>query len=360
MTFKWNLVAKNLMPHDQLQRKMRQKIARLEQHLRKFPMDAPRLSVRIERLSKRQKFKVALALRSSSNTVRSAKLASDPVVALDEAIKTLLRELQSLTAEPRHDKTRNRKRRSTPEKPKAGLTSPSILPRTPAAAPTSDAVAEALRFHYPRLIEHVRRRLERDEAGREIPEGAIDAASVVDEVARHALDNPGGLPPGHGYRVWFYRLALLDLRRRYQFFRKAARESVSLQDAAWSKDDAESVQGFDSEQPLKIIAEQSEPFIAGGRAVLADTHALSPEEELEHKDFIEYLQRVATGWPQAERDVFELHFLEGFTADEVAMIEGLSVGQTDAIIGAVHGRIRDLMMTAAVSTSTGGRRVGAG
>ena len=40
MTLKWNLIAKNLTPHEQLQRKMRQKIAKLEQHLRRFPTGA--------------------------------------------------------------------------------------------------------------------------------------------------------------------------------------------------------------------------------------------------------------------------------------------------------------------------------
>ena len=81
--------------------------------------------------------------------------------------------------------------------------------------------------------------------------------------------------------------------------------------------------------------------------VLADQYGLSPEEELEHKDFIEYLQRIAAGWPKVERDVFELHFLEGFAADEVAMIENLTPEETAGTIGVVQLRVRQLMRAAA-------------
>jgi DNA-directed RNA polymerase specialized sigma24 family protein len=48
-----------------------------------------------------------------------------------------------------------------------------------------------------------------------------------------------------------------------------------------------------------------------------------------------------------ERDVFELHFLEGFGADEVATIENLTPEVTAGTIGVVQQRVRQLMKSAA-------------
>jgi DNA-directed RNA polymerase specialized sigma24 family protein len=204
----------------------------------------------------------------------------------------------------------------------------------------------------------VRRRLTRDELAGEISPGAIDAASVVDEVAGHALAHPGTRPAHHGFRVWFCRLALWDLRRRYRILREAQRDSVSLDGTKWDAADEEAVHGIETEQPVKMISDQLEPPQLAGKPVMADQYGLSPEEELEHKDFIEYLQRISAGWPKVERDVFELHFLEGFGAEEVAVIENLTPEATAGTIGVVQQRIRQLMK-AAVGFSAEQSRVAA-
>lgn len=352
MTLKWNLVAKHLKPHDQWQQKMRQKIAKLEQHLVKFPPDAVHLHVQVERVPKRGEFTVALTLTLPSNTLRSAKTATDPVAALDAAVKALLRELAALKADLRHETSWQRppRRAEAPAvKPARVAVAPAMkpAPARASAASLEEEVSAALTRENGALLELVRRRLNRDELAGEISRGAIDAASVVDEVAHHALAHPGTRPARHGLRVWFYRLALWDLRRRYRLLRAAERDSVSLDGTKWEPADEETVHGFEVEQPVKMLAEQLEPAAMVSSPVLADQYGLSPEQELEHKDFIEYLQRIAAGWPKVERDVFELHFLEGFAADEVAMIENLTPEETAGTIGVVQLRVRQLMRAAA-------------
>jgi ribosome-associated translation inhibitor RaiA len=103
MRLKWNLVTKGMRPHAQLQTKLQQKITKLETHLEHFPPDAVHLQVSLERHPKRPWFATALTLRLPSNTLQSKKSGPDPLPALDQAIKALLREVATLKSALRHE-----------------------------------------------------------------------------------------------------------------------------------------------------------------------------------------------------------------------------------------------------------------
>jgi ribosome-associated translation inhibitor RaiA len=104
MKLKWSLVTKGLRPHAQLQSKLEQKIAKLETHLEHFPPDAVHLQVNLERHPKREWFAAALTLRLPSTVLQSKKSGADPVPALDNAIKALLREVAVLKAALRRER----------------------------------------------------------------------------------------------------------------------------------------------------------------------------------------------------------------------------------------------------------------
>jgi len=72
MTLKWTLVTKRMRPHGQLQKKLQEKISKLETHLEHFPSDAE-------------------------------KQGPDPVPALDLAVKALLREIAVLKSALRRE-----------------------------------------------------------------------------------------------------------------------------------------------------------------------------------------------------------------------------------------------------------------
>jgi ribosome-associated translation inhibitor RaiA len=103
MTLKWNLVAKGMRPHAQLQTKLEQKVTKLETHLRHFPSDAVHLLVNLERHPKRDWFDAALTLRLPSNILQSEKSGPDPVLVLDQAVKALLREVAGLKSALRRE-----------------------------------------------------------------------------------------------------------------------------------------------------------------------------------------------------------------------------------------------------------------
>jgi ribosome-associated translation inhibitor RaiA len=103
MKLKWSLVTKGMRPHAQLQTKLEQKIAKLENHLAHFPSDAVHLQVNLERHPKRAWFATALTLNLPSNTLESKKSGPDPVPVLDRAIKALLREVSVLKSALRRE-----------------------------------------------------------------------------------------------------------------------------------------------------------------------------------------------------------------------------------------------------------------
>ena len=109
--FPWNLVTKNLHGHELLRKKLHQKITKLEKHLKHFPAHTVHLHIALERNPKKEYYTAALTLRVPSNIPRGEKSAPDVIKAFDDAVKALLRELESLKADLRRDTFWKRKGR---------------------------------------------------------------------------------------------------------------------------------------------------------------------------------------------------------------------------------------------------------
>jgi ribosomal subunit interface protein len=103
MILKWNLTTKGMRPRAQLQDKLSDKVAKLESHLEHFPSDAVHLHVNIERNPKKPLFIAALTLRLPSNILQSEKEGTDPIPAVDKAVKALLREVAVLKSDLRRE-----------------------------------------------------------------------------------------------------------------------------------------------------------------------------------------------------------------------------------------------------------------
>src|SRR4051794_32307584 len=103
MTLNWTLVTKRIRPHRQLQKKLQEKIAKLEKHLEHFPEDASHLSVVLEHNPKKSLFISSLTLRLPSNTLRAEKYGVAPITSFDQAVKALLREIAGLKCALRHE-----------------------------------------------------------------------------------------------------------------------------------------------------------------------------------------------------------------------------------------------------------------
>lgn len=347
MTLAWNIVTKHIRPHAQLQDKIREKISKLEQHLQHFPPDAVHLLISLERHPKTERFTAALTLRVPSNILHSEKEAKDdPVPAFDKAIKALLRELEDFKAELRHEEGWRRKGR------RVGLhvMKPLRFTETPhPTGPTSlaDILAEMIKRYHGRLLYHVERQLQRDQNDGEIPRDSIKAEAVVDEVVRQALSAPGKKPDDISYRMWLYSLVRRELKRRYRELRMDGARNVSLEEMTPLADINDADQDYGAQQPPEIMEVRLEPPLASWGDLLVDTSHLSPDAVAAEHDLIDFLHQATVDWPEKERAVFDLHFLEGFDVDEVALLEGLRPPQAAEMIAAVQSRLRTILFQAA-------------
>jgi ribosomal subunit interface protein len=301
MKLTWNIVTENMTWPKPLEKKLRQKITKLEQHLKHFPPDAVHLLISMERSRKKPLYTAALTLRVPHNILRAAKGARDPLPAFDNAVKTLLRELELFKAKLRHHEPWKRKaRRKRLHEAKAAPFSAAPMARGTGPQNLRDVVAKLLEKEYVPLLHHVQQLIRDRVLLGELPPGAVEARAVVDETARQALAAPADKPDDRSYRVWLYDLARHELQHRLAAWREESREKLPV-----------------------------EPTIE-----------TTPDAEVARKDWLEYLQHAAKKWPADERAVFELYFLEGFEPDEVAMLLKRSPREVETLIGAVQTRLR--------------------
>jgi ribosomal subunit interface protein len=307
MNITWNIVTENMTWSKSLEEKLRQKINKLETHLQHYPPDAVHLQILLERSAKKPWHTAALTLRLPHNILQSKKAARDIVPAFDVAVRVMLRELETAKSKlRREDKWKRKDRRR--QLHAAKITSFAAEPMAGGSGPQNlrDVVAELLEREDKPLLRHVRRLLRYRELRGELPLGAIDPREVIDEVVRQALAAPSDKPDRESYRVWLYDLVRHEVQNRIRAWCAEAREKVSIE------------------------SETTEP----------DPHTSPPDAEAARKDWLEHLQVVAQRWPEGERSVFELYFLEGFEPDEVAMLLKRPQQEIDMLIGAVQTRLR--------------------
>jgi len=174
----WNLVTKNLHGHELLREKLREKIHKLETHLQHFPPGAVHLQIVLERHSKKPVHSAALALRVPSNVLHTKKTATEVIKAFDDAVKALLRILESLKGELRREHLWKRKQRREQLRD-LKATGFATEPQAEGAGPQKfeDVFREFVQQHYSRLSRHARRHIRHDELTAEVPRGALDAVT---------------------------------------------------------------------------------------------------------------------------------------------------------------------------------------
>lgn len=353
MNLTWNLVSKHVYPHEQLQNKFREKITKLERHLQHFPPEAVHLHISLERQLKRPLFTAGLTLRLPSNILRSAKSAGDPVPAFDAAVKTLLRELDKLKSELRREDQWNRNNRDKIVRLDKPLRfTPIPLPQGKGPQDFKDMARELVVEQYPRLLNYIERQLERSVNNGNLATSGVDSRAVADETIKQALTHPEDKPADMGFRFWLYFLASREIRRRERLFARECKELVSLEqtDAQEAADENE-VEDAEN-QPVNDAGKKNTRKNAGAR-LIPDTHASQPDEELDHKDFVDYLHRMTAHWPVKDRQVFELHFMEEFTVSEIALIEKMRDAEVTELVTSIQSRLRKIISFAALPKRAG-------
>ena len=337
-------MTKNLVGHELLRKKLREKIGKLQKHLRPFPHDAVHLHIALERHPRKLLHTAKLTLRMPSNILHSKKSGPDLIKSFDLAIKALLRELEGLKTNLRHESDWKRKERRKSLRHEIKGLGFADLPQAEGHGPQEqgEVVADFLRHHYKSLVRHARRHVRHLELNGEAPINTVDPREVVDEVVRQVMNGWREKPANSDWLVWFYQLIRAEMRSQGRTHNKSS--SRSLEEIEPLPGSAQLAEGYSPEQPLEIIANELEPFVAELRELVPDPASVPPDEAVARKEILELLQSRIQSWPRPERDVFELHFVEGFEVGDVATITKLSPVEVRESVARLHQRLRGFLL----------------
>jgi RNA polymerase sigma factor (sigma-70 family) len=165
----------------------------------------------------------------------------------------------------------------------------------------------------------------------------------VDEVARRALREPGRKPARVSWVLWLFQLARQELQRRRKEVQRRQKEVVPIETET-QVPEALLAEGYDPEQPLDIIERELEPPVAITADLMADPRAEPPDRWVARRELLGELRRLVSQWPRQEREAFELHFVEGFEPEELAMILGLTAAQDRALIQQIQARLQNALL----------------
>lgn len=286
--FSWNIVTRNLHGHPLLREKLFSKIRTLERHLQRFSPDAVHLLIELERHARKEQHRAVLTLRLPSHILHADKSAKSVVTALSNAVKALLQELKTLKerlrAEPQWKRKAKRQKLAFAPSPNEGGAAPQ------SAAEIRDAFFQS---HRGPLMRFARRAVNRARS-QEAPAIDRELAELVGE----AKD----------------KLAALSKRQRLTSDRAQLYHLVR---------EAIARRGGD----LRFTCSPSAPASTAGES--------SPQSGL-----LPAMDRALASLSSFEQEVFDLHYVDGFEADEIAMITREPVSQVKEALGAIESQIR--------------------
>ncbi|MBN2130102.1 MAG: HPF/RaiA family ribosome-associated protein [Sedimentisphaerales bacterium] len=343
MIINWNIVDRAGQDHDVIAAKLRPKIAKLEKHLAHFPRDAVHLQIGLDSRASDKTYEVTLNLRVPSDVLHVSKESESLIAALDEGVNTLVRRLKRLKARYRKDHTwKHRRAERIPEREVAFTEGP--LPARQGPQSREDAVVEVLKQDYACLLGFVSRRLTEYVGGGSIPRGAIDPHDIVDCVAEYALRNPELKPESMDYHSWCSSLAFRETRKAVRLYAEEARISVTV-DLDSSPEAVPN--GDDDLEPEELALNLLQNYLEPDETTLADLipdpHAESPETEVARMDMLAALRSVSRQWPNTDREIFQLHFLEGMSVDDVAHAFGCERAAVETAVSRIGARLRSVL-----------------
>jgi ribosome-associated translation inhibitor RaiA/DNA-binding transcriptional MerR regulator len=289
--FPWKLVYKEMEVTEDFTSRVRKRIGTLEKHLQSFDPEAVHLYIHIEKIPKTGKYEVKMVLSLPEHLLKSEKRHAQVEVAVGEATKALVRQLEALKSRLRGEPLWKRKAR------RAKLR----FAATPQAADQGPAtVAEAAARHYAQYDAELHRFVQRQ----------LSASGISDHKVADYLE-----------AVQDQRSAPLS-RRLAQLSDKARSFHLALQ---------------------KLHADIPAP----SPTPAAETSAPPNATLVSHFDHI--LAHTDT----LVREVFDLYYIAGFDLEDIAHITERPKQEVEQAWQTIQHRLREALRREALSPVPG-------
>jgi RNA polymerase sigma factor (sigma-70 family) len=294
---------------------------KLRHRLQVFRPDLIHLHVTVEPNSGKEGASVSLNLRLPSGQMACSRVALTPIGAVKSAFDDLQEQVSKHKARLR-EKYKSPHARRGGRRPQPGLPFEETIAAVKLPSISRQDIDSWVDANLDRLNRFIDRELQYRTANGQLRPHAISREEVVDEAIAAALEDRGDKPDRLALEPWLYRLAMRSLDELSMD--NPEQNSVSLQDGA----DLPNVEASDEAQ-LQFHQPDGDEEVQDS---IPDRSAATPEEIAYTDEMIALVENALLGAPGPDREAFLLFAVEGFSAEEIAMIGNRSVEQVRASI----------------------------
>jgi DNA-directed RNA polymerase specialized sigma24 family protein/ribosome-associated translation inhibitor RaiA len=305
-------------------------VEKLRKRLQVFRPELVHLKGGIEQNSAREGTTVSLNLRLPSGQMAVQESASTATAAVKAAFDDLLQQLTKHKDLLRSSHKWPRWRRGTDTRPPQ-VPFEDTVASVQAAAVSSDDIRSYVNANLGRLERFVERELYFRETAEQLLPDFVSKEEVIDEVIARALGDGGEKPERLALEPWLYRLAI----RSIDDLSTSSRESLSsvpLEESVRKRNVRASDESeLQFHQPDETFTEET---------VIPDRRTATPEDIAYSDEMVTLVQYALDGTSRADREVFILHAIEGFSVDEIVAITDRKPGEIMSSIVATREHLR--------------------
>jgi len=306
-------------------------IEKLRKRLQVFRPELVHLKGVIEQNSPREGTIVSLNLRLPSGQMAVQESASTATAAVKAAFDDLLQQLTRHKDLLRSSHKWPRWRRGAETRPTSQVAFEDTVASVQVPTASSDDIRSYVNANLVRLERFVERELYFRETAEQILPGFVNKEEVIDEVIARALGDGGEKPERLALEPWLYRLAIRsidDLSTSSPETLSSIPLEVSVRKQnVRASDEAE----LQFHQPDETFTEET---------VIADRRTATPEDIAYSDEMVTLIQFALDGTSRADREVFILHTIEGFSVDEIVAITDRKPDEISSSIAATREHLR--------------------
>jgi DNA-directed RNA polymerase specialized sigma24 family protein/ribosome-associated translation inhibitor RaiA len=306
-------------------------IEKLRKRLQVFRPELVHLKGVIEQNSPREGTIVSLNLRLPSGQMAVQESASSAAAAVKAAFDDLLQQLTKHKDLLRSSHKWPRWRRGADTRPTAKVAFEDTVASVQMPTVSSDDIRSYVNANLGRLERFVERELYFRETAEQLLPDFVNKEEVIDEVIARALGDGGEKPERLALEPWLYRLAI----RSIDDIASSSQEnlsSVPLEESVRKRNVRASDESeLQFHQPDETFTEET---------VIPDRRTATPEDIAYSDEMVTLVQYALDGTSRADREVFILHAIEGFSVDEIVAITDRNPDEIMSSIVATREHLR--------------------
>jgi len=316
----------------ELDKYLDQQTEKLRKRLQVFKPDLVHLRVSIDdKKPSREGANVSLDLRLPSGDIAATATGAEPVAAVKLAFDDLLERVSKHKDHLRRHHSWIRRGQEERARPEPQVSFEETLAAVQPATISDEDVASYVNANLYKLNRFVDREIRYREANGQIEEDQVSREEVIGEAIAAALSDSPEKPEKLALEPWLYRLAIRainELSDRNQ----PATDTVPLDQRTRRRNVGASDEvHFQYHQPDETMTQQEN---------IPDRGVSTPEEIAASDEMISMVEGALLGAKARDRESFLLYAVEGFTAEEIAVISDRSVEQVRASVLSAREHLR--------------------